>query len=136
MIRRWGPLVVAPLLGVAAMILPVIVRPPARWYDSPLFPVLRTAVERVGPWQVALLFLTGVALGATSSRRPLVLGLAAVLLLPAAAIAEMFADQTSHNLWPFEFAIYALYGCVVAAGVAVVHRWTRPRPPVEATRGV
>jgi hypothetical protein len=46
----------------------------------------------------------------------------------------MFADPTSHNLWPFEFVIYGFYGCVVAAGAAVAHRVSRRRP-FEAVRG-
>jgi hypothetical protein len=135
MIKRWGPLVIAPLLGMMAMILPVIIKRPARWHPSPLVPVARNAVEHVGPWQLLLLFLVGVALGALSQRRAAVLGLTAILLLPVAAIAEMFADPTSHNLWPFEFVIYGLYGCIVAAGVAVAHRMGRRRRQPEAVRG-
>ena len=132
LIKRNGALVLAPVLGILAMILPVIVERPTRWDDSPLFPVVRNAVEHAGPWQMALLFLAGIALGALSRRRALVLGLAAVILLPLAAIAEMFADPTSHNLWPFEFLIYGFYGCVVAAGAAIVHRSRRRRFPAGA----
>lgn len=135
MIKRWAPLVIAPLLGMLAMILPVIVKRPARWYDSPLFPIVRNAVEHVGAWQLVLLFLVGVALGVLSHRRAPVLGLVAILLLPVAAIAEMFADPTSHNLWPFEFVIYGFYGLIVAAGVALAHRVRRRRLPSEAVRG-
>lgn len=133
---RWGPVVIAPLLGLMAMILPVIVERPARWHDSPLFPMIRNAVEHVGPWQLVLLFLAGVVLGFLSNRRALQLGLFSILLLPLAAIAEMFADPTSHNLWPFEFVIYGFYGLVVAAGAALAHRVRRRRARPEAARGV
>lgn len=34
------------------------------------------------------------------------------VILPLLAVVEMFKDPTSHNLWPFEFAIYAFMGGV------------------------
>lgn len=131
MIKRWGPLIVAPLLGILAMILPVVLGHPAQRYDAPLFPIVRTAVEGVGFWQLLLLILVGVALGAVSNLRSLALGLTAVLLLPIVAVAEMFADPTSHNMWPFEFVFYGFYGCVVSAGAAAIHEYRRRRPGSE-----
>jgi hypothetical protein len=118
---RWAAWVVAPLLGVLVMTLPVILAPPARWDDAPLFPVIRTAIERVGPGHLLLLFFLGLGLGLVSRRRAILLGLASMLLFPLTAIAEMFVDPTSHNLWPLEFAIYGFYAGVVAAGAAVAH---------------
>jgi hypothetical protein len=123
--RKW--FAVGALLGLAAMILPVLVSPPTYWHDAPLFPVIRNAQEDVGWAQIVLLFLVGGILGAVSPSKPLRIGLFAVILLPLAAFAEMAVDSTSHNLWPFEFVIYAFYGAVVAAGAALVQKIRRRR---------
>src|SRR5215470_2306154 len=76
---------VAPLFGLAAIVLPVMISPPSRWYEAPLFPVLRNAPEHLGLAQLVLLFGVGVVLGVLNSRRPWLLGLTAVTILPAAA---------------------------------------------------
>ena len=73
-------------------------------------------------WQLVLFFVVGLVLGLVSRSRALLLGAAAVVVLPVAAFAEMAADPTSHNLWPFEFMFYAFYGAIVAAGAALAHR--------------
>jgi hypothetical protein len=123
--RTWLWTLVAPVLGLMAMISPVLMRRPARWYESPLFPVIRNAQEHLGVWQLVLFFLVGLVLGVVSQTRALVLGALAVVALPLAAFAEMVADPTSHNLWPFEFMFYAFYGVIVAAGAALAHRASR-----------
>jgi hypothetical protein len=92
---------------------------------SPLFPVIRNAQEHLGLWQFVLFFVVGLVLGVVSESRALVLGALAVVALPLAAFAEMVADPTSHNLWPFEFMFYAFYGASVAAGAALAHRASR-----------
>jgi hypothetical protein len=135
MIRRWGILVAAPLLGLLAMVLPVLIKRPKHWYDAPLFPLVRNAVEHVGVWQIALLFLAGLVLGTVSRWRAMLLGGAVVLLLPLLAIAEIFADPKSHNLWPLEFVVYGFYGCVAAAGAGLVHRLNRRHGQSRVVRG-
>jgi hypothetical protein len=122
MTRKLVWLLLAPVLGLAAMILPVLISRPAHWYDSPLFPVVRNAQEHLGLWQLVLFFTVGLVLGFGSSIRALLLGAAAIILLPLAAFVEMVADPTSHNLFPFEFMFYAFYGVIVAAGAWVAHR--------------
>jgi hypothetical protein len=118
-------ILLAPFFGLAAMILPVLVMRPAHWYDAPLFPVIRNAQERFGLWQLVLFFVVGVVLGLLSSSRALLLGATAVVLLPLAALAEVVADPTSHNLWPIEFMFYAFYGLIVATGAALSHQAVR-----------
>jgi hypothetical protein len=114
--------VVAPVLGVLAMLVPVFLWPPTTHYDAPLFPLLRDAVEGIGLTQLVLLFAVGVVLGLVSTSRALLLGAAAISALPVAAFAEMIKDPGSHNLFPFEFAFYAFYGFVVACGAFAIHR--------------
>jgi hypothetical protein len=96
--NKWFILSVASIFGLLAMILPVLLFPPKYWYDAPLFPVIRNAVEHVGRVQLVLLFVAGMTLGFLSKLRPIVLGGAAISLLPLAAIAEMAVDSKSHNL--------------------------------------
>lgn len=137
MSRKTLGFVIAPLLGLSAMVLPVLLRAGGPLYDAPLFPLLRTAVERIGLAALILLCTTGVVLGLVSAAPALLLGLAAVSLLPLAAIAEMIKDPTSHNLFPIEFMMYALYGLVVTGGAVVVRRLRRRPPtsrPVESDR--
>ena len=121
--RLW--LLVAPVLGLAAMVLPVLISPPAHWYESPLFPIIRNAQKHLGLWQLVLLFAVGLVLGFGSPGRALLLGAAAIVLLPLAACAEMVVDSTSHKLFPFEFMFYAFYGLIVALGAFIAHLFSR-----------
>jgi hypothetical protein len=128
---------IAPVLGLLAMVIPVLVWPPARHFDAPLFPLIRDAVEGIGLPQLLLLFTAGVLLGLVSASRAWLLGLAAISVLPLAALAEMIKDPTSHNLFPFEFAFYGFYGVLVACGVFAIHwvqRWWTPSG--KASQGV
>jgi hypothetical protein len=115
---------IAPLLGFTAMVLPVIVSRPVPWYDAPLFPLLRNAQEHLGLGQLALFFVAGVLLGLLNCRRALLLGLVAIVVPPAAALAEIAVDSSSHNLLPFEIVFYGFYGVVVALGIVTVRRAT------------
>lgn len=79
-------------------------------------------MEHVGRGQLVLLFIVGMILGLLSKIRPVILGGAAISLLPLAAIAEMAVDSKSHNLFPLEFMVYGFYGCIVAIGVLIAQR--------------
>lgn len=125
MIHKSLGLLLAPVLGLSAVILPVFIWPVSRHYDAPLFPILRDAVEGVGIPQFALLFIAGTILGAISDRQPWLLAAVTVILLPIASIAEMFVDPTSHNLFPVEFAFYALFSLVVGSGISTIRRVLR-----------
>jgi hypothetical protein len=117
----------APVLGLLAMVIPVLVWPPAKHHDAPLFPLIRDAVEGFGLPQLLLLPAAGVVLGLVSASRAWLLGAAAIALLPLAAVAEMIKDPSSHNLFPIEFAFYAFYGLLVSGGVFAIRRVRRLR---------
>src|SRR4030095_595591 len=110
MIRKALGFLIAPVLGLGAMLLPVLIWPPARHYDAPFFPLLRDAVESVGLPQLLLLCAAGLILGLVSTSRAWRLSAAAVMPLPLVALAELIQDPTSPNLLPIEFIFYALYG--------------------------
>src|SRR2546423_14080263 len=91
--------VAASLLGVGAFIAPIPILPP-RPYSAPLFPLLRTSVEGMSILTIVFLFCAGFLVGCFGRGHPFLLGIATVVLLPIAAIAEMIVAPTSHNLWP------------------------------------
>jgi hypothetical protein len=107
------------------MTLPVLVSSDALM-PSPLFPLIRTSVERMGLVSVLLLWLAGVLLGAFGAGPAWRLGLATMALFPLSAIAEMFVDGTSHNLWPLEFIIYGVLSIPAMIG-AMLGRLVRNR---------
>lgn len=79
-------------------------------YSAPLFPLLRNAWEEFHPIFSGLLLLaTGGALAFVRPKNWLVLGGSTMLLLPLAAILEMYKDPGSHNLWPIEFVLYIMF---------------------------
>lgn len=135
MTRKNFGFVVAPLLGLLAMVLPVLLWPPAptHYGAAPLFPLIQKAVKGIGLAQVVLLFVAGVLLGFVSRSRAWLLGAAAISPLPIAALAEMIKDPTSHNLFPIEFAFYAVYGLFVAIGAFASHRLHRSWGPSGKT---
>jgi hypothetical protein len=139
MTRKVLGFVVAPVLGLLAMVVPVLLWPPAakHYGDAPLFPLIRNAVEGIGLAQLVLLFVAGVVLGLVSRSPAWLLGAAAISPLPIAALAEMIKDPTSHNLFPIEFAFYAVYGLFVAFGAFASHRLRRSwTPSGKASEGV
>jgi hypothetical protein len=115
---------IAPGLGLAAMVAPVVVWPPADPYPAPLFPLLRNAQEYLGLGQLALFFVSGLVLGAVDHRHPWLLGIDAVILLPVAALLEVRVDPGSHTLLPLEVLFYGAYGLLIGAGVATSRQVT------------
>ena len=120
---------IAPVLGFGAMVVPVLVWPPANPYSAPLCPLLRNAQEYLGPGQLVLFFLAGMVLGRFNHQYPWLLGFTAVSVLPIVAVAEVRIDPTSHTLLPLELIFYAGYGALVAAGVIAARRIAEKRPP-------
>jgi hypothetical protein len=115
------PWIVAAALGVIVVCLPFYGSPPHPM-DAPLFPWVRTGVEKLGPINVVLLFISGGVVGALFGRHPwraFLLGLATMTAFPFFAVAEMIVDPTSHNLWPIEFLIYFVLGLIAGAGALV-----------------
>ena len=125
--RKSVGLLIAPVLGLLSLLVPILIQPPARHRDAPLFPLLSDAVEGVGWPALLLLFTSGCLLGAFSTTRAMVLGAAAIAPLPIATVLEMIKDPTSHNLFPLEFVMYAFYGLIVVAGASVWRRFQRNR---------
>jgi hypothetical protein len=115
-IRTMG---VGALAGLGCIMAPPYLLPGGirRTYEAPLFPALRTAWENLAflPTML-LLFILGMGLGAALPKSWRSVGISPVLLLPVAAILEMFADPTSHNLWPIEFVFYGFVGLASLAG--------------------
>jgi len=109
-------LLLLPVLGLLAFLGPWIVSPPDAYLPSPLFPILRHSVEKISPVTLGLLFLIGLGVGSFSKLPAWGIGLAAIALLPPAALAEGVVDPSSHNLLPFEFLFYAFCGLFAAAG--------------------
>ena len=113
---------IAPVLGFGAMVVPLLVWPPANPYSAPLSPLLRNAQEYLGPGQLILFFI-----GRFNTHYPWLLGFATVSVLPIVAIAEVRVDPTSHTLLPLELIFYAGYGALVAAGVIASRRVSEQR---------
>jgi hypothetical protein len=99
-------LVVIAGLGLACVLLPVLTQ--ASLMPAPLFPLLRTSIEQMTWAPIALLAALGLLAGLLTRLWPLFIALASVATLPIATIAELIADPTSHNLFPFEWMMYLL----------------------------
>jgi hypothetical protein len=56
---------------------------------------------------------------------PLLVGMSMLALLPVAAVAKMMVDPKSHNLWPVEFATYAVISLAPAVGAAAARKRRR-----------
>jgi hypothetical protein len=112
----------APAIGLAAMLMPLLIWPPARHYRAPLFPILREAIESMEVPQLLFFVAAGALLGLASKSRAWLLAAAAVSVLPLVALAEMVVDPTSHNLIPLEFMFYAFYGFLVWLGIVGIRR--------------
>ena len=111
--------------GLMSVIGPVLVAG-TPLMPAPLFPLLRTGVEKLGWPALVLLLGLGVLGGLLSSVRASWLGLASVALLPLAAVLEIAKDGTSHNLIPLELGMYLFVS--LAAGIgARGARWARCR---------
>lgn len=113
----WGLVlscVAAAGLGVAAVVLPVHGNPALQHYDSPLFPDVRRGIEGMNGASLVFLALAGFIPAAFGRAHPLLIGVATMALFPFMSFAEMIADPTSHNLWPFE---WVLYGVETAPGI-------------------
>jgi len=100
--------ILSAILGLASFIIPVILTPRIGYYDSPLFPIVRTGVEKLSFFEVCCLAISGFILSFLNPRKPWRWGLATMSLFPILAIIEMIADSRSHNLWPMEFLMYGI----------------------------
>ncbi len=116
--------VFAAVAGVCCLVLPPyftnggLSRPVYGWPLIPWF-ALAWANVRIAPSAVCFLVL-GLILGVAQPRRWWLLALAAVvlppLLLTVNILHDWTRDATSHNLFPFEFLIYAILSLPALVG--------------------
>lgn len=97
----------AAISGLASIVLPTFFLTNLKQYDSPLFPIVKTAIEGISIWSFALLFLSGFGVKLLSKLSSWKIGLMTMALFPVIAIVEIFTDTSSHNMLPFEFIFYA-----------------------------
>ena len=105
-------------LGLASVCLPVVILQLPLAPDG-LFPFIFAGVEGMSSLTLILLFTSGLILGLIFSihpLHPLVFGFATMAAFPALAFVEMAQNPYSHNLWPFEFAIYGLVSLLAVGG--------------------
>ena len=96
------------ILGLASFMIPVMLTPGIKYYDSPLFPLIRTGTEEFSFFTACCLVISGFIIGFLNPKHPWRWGLATMSLFPILAIIEMVVDPYSHNLWPFEFLMYGV----------------------------
>jgi hypothetical protein len=117
--------------GMTAFVLPVLADPPRLWPSAPLFPVVREAVEHPRPAAFLGLAVIGLVAGLAGRAPWALLGLASMALFPVCTMAEIAADGRSHNLFPLEFVMYAVYALPAVGGAAAgrtVRRLVRREP--------
>lgn len=106
----------ASILGVMSIVLPTFFLPDLKQYDSPLFPLIKTGIEGISIWSFGLLLLSGFGVKLWSKLSGWKIGLTTMALFPIMVIFEMIVDSSSHNLFPFEFILYAVYSVPAMIG--------------------
>src|SRR5207245_10514306 len=89
----------ATLLGLLAIVAPVWILD-LRRYSAPLFPLIRSGVEGMSPLTLVFLFCAGFLVGCLGVGHPLLLGIAAVAMLPILPIAEVSVSSTKYHHCP------------------------------------
>ena len=97
------------ILGMISIVLPVFFLDDLKHYDSPLFPLIRTGIEGISMYSLGFLIFSGFIVKLFSDVPSWKIGLMSMILFPLAAICEMIADSSSHNMFPFEFIFYGFY---------------------------
>lgn len=110
--------VFAAFLGFLAVLLPPYLQsrevPPFRFFEAVTY-----AIEKQTFWTLILLFGAGLLIGWRSPRYWPLKCCATMASFPLIAIVDMMLHPTSHNLWPFEFAIYVAETIPALAGGAL-----------------
>ena len=94
--------------GCAAMLLPVVLDPAPnvfKTYDGPFFPIMQKAVEEMQGLSVVLVALVGLAAGGLLKSPAWLLGFSTMAVFPLWSLLDALMGG-SHNLMPFEWAIY------------------------------
>jgi hypothetical protein len=119
------PCMVSAGLGVLSVIAPIFILS-LKHYSAPLFPWVRSGWAGFNLLSACLLFCSGVFLGYRFVERPFIIGMSTMAAFPFFIFAEIFVRPTSHNLWPFEFLLYAFIGLIAVAG-AFIGKYIRSR---------
>lgn len=101
-------LFISSILGIISLILPTYFLTELKQYESPLFPIIATAVNGISIWAIILLVISGFSISLFSKIEGWKIGLSTMALFPIMSILEMIVDTSSHNLFPLEFIFYAL----------------------------
>jgi len=118
------------ILGIVAITAPVLLGSDAKLPAAPISGVVRAAVEHAGVLTLVGLLIAGAIVRYLVAAPVVLIGLGTVAVLPLLAIAEMFVDPTSHNLWPFEFVFYGI-GSIPGILGALLGQCLSPRPYPE-----
>lgn len=105
-LKTVASLVIVAILGMVSIILPIFIYGDLKSYDSPLFPLIRTGIEGISKYSLIFLLLSGFIVKLFSNLPFWQIGPMSMALFPLAAICEMIADSSSHNMFPFEFIMY------------------------------
>ncbi|MCK0155965.1 hypothetical protein MWU65_02160 [Cellulophaga sp. F20128] len=97
------------ILGMGSIVLPVFFLDDLKHYDSPLFSLIRTGIEGISMYSLGFLIFSGFIVKLFSDVPSWKIGLMSMILFPLAAICEMIADSSSHNMFPIEFILYGFY---------------------------
>ena len=117
-LKNVSALIAISILGMLSIILPVFILADLKPYESPLFPLIRTGIEGISIYSLSFLFLSGFIVKLFSNIPFWKIGLMSMVLFPLAAICEMIADSSSHNMFPFEFIFYGIYTIPAIIGAA------------------
>lgn len=117
-IPRWLEYVVAGTLGWLVVIVPALTAPQVVWYDSPTLPFMRTSIEGFQSYSIPLLALVGVLVGGIFKGSAFWLGLCTTVVFLVWSMVDM-AFGGDHNLFPFEWAMYAVLALAPAASAVV-----------------
>ena len=101
-------LFISSILGIISLILPTYFLTELKQYESPLFPIIATAVNGISIWAIILLVISGFSISLFSKIEGWKIGLSTMALFPIMSILEMIVDTSSNNLFPLEFIFYAL----------------------------
>jgi hypothetical protein len=114
---------VGAVVGFILIILPSILH---REHIHSVFDLVRSSVKDMSAVHLVLLFAGGFFWGlALKWPYSLCASACQVAGLPLIAVLEMISDPTSHNLWPFEFLIYAALAviCLIGMTAGSLVRW-------------
>ena len=106
----------AMLVGLIAVLLPPLFVA-MKAYDSPVFPLVRTAIEGMTSFTYVGLLSGGMLIG-WLCRKPVILGFVTMLPFYVFAVVEILVDPTSHKLWLIEFTIYFALSLLAVLGGA------------------